>query len=103
MKLFYVTTPEKMQEVRRSWHSLELGNGQLLVCIDWKTDREEWEWSQHPDVTALPHPVFESTKPLTPEHLAHVGKRFGLVVGNDVHHLIRAATKEDLWMRIHVL
>lgn len=103
MKLFYITTMERMQEVQRSWHSLVLPSGKLFVCVEWQNDKEEFDWASKADVLALPHPIFESTQALTEEHISHLGPRLGLQSGNNVHHAIKSAAKEDFWMRLHVL
>lgn len=104
MKLFYVIDgPGRMQGVVCSWRSLGLGGDKLLVCVDWKDDTHEYDFSLREGVLPLPHPIFRSSEPLSDEHLTHLGQRFQLQKGNDVHHLIKMASKEDFWMRLHVL
>lgn len=85
------------------WHSLPLGNEKHLVCIDWKNGIAEFHWSSRPDVIPLPHPIFEATVPLSDEHRTHLSRRYTLNPGDNVHHVIKQAAKEDLWMRLWVL
>jgi hypothetical protein len=103
MKLFYITTAEHMVDMRFAWHSLDLGDGELLVCVDWKDDAHEFRWSQTDGVIPLPHPIFEASTPLTDEHRQHLAGRYKTNSGDNIHHIIKQAAKEDLWMRVHVL
>jgi hypothetical protein len=103
VKLFYITTIERMQCVIHAWHSLDLGNEKFLICVDWKDDMQEAEWAQSEGVMPLPHPIFQMADPLTDEHLAHLTQRFTLEKGNTIHDAIKAAARHDPWMRLHVL
>lgn len=103
MRLFYIVSPEMTQHIGTGWHSVDLGNGKLLVCVDWKNGAKELAWSEQPGVISLPHPIFESTVPLTDEHLSHLNKYFQLENGDTVHRLIKQASRHDPWMRVHVL
>ena len=63
---------------------MNLPNGQILVSCHFPANHyciEKWE--SHPKVEALPHPVFEGTKPLSDAHvaaLAHLGIKQGHTV-----------------------
>jgi len=103
MKLFYVVDSEVARQLSVGWRSLSLGNDKLLVCVDWKDEAQEFTWSSRPDVISLPHPVYESSQPLTAEHLQHLTGRFALNSGDNIHAMIKQAAREDLWMRCYVL
>lgn len=103
MRLYYLATKERTAAINHSWHALDLGNGKHLVCIDWKDEMSEMQWASHPDVIALPHPILESTVRLTDEHVKHLTGRYPIEVGHNVHHVIKHASNDDPWMRLHVL
>lgn len=103
MKLFYIVTLDHMKDMPFAWHSLDLGNGKLLACIDWKSDPHEHHWAQREGVLPLPHPIFEASTPLSDEHLKHLSGRYAIGTTINVHDVIRQAAKEDLWMRLWVL
>jgi len=103
MKLFYLAPIEKLKEVNSPWHALDLGTGRHLACVRWKDEREEMIWSNHPDVVRLPHPIFESTMPLSDEHLKHLCNRFEVSRDDGVHAVIKQAAKQDPFMRLEVL
>lgn len=103
MKLFYLSSLEHARTVPHTWHALELGNGKVLTCIHWQDEAAEMQWSNHPDVIPLPHPIFQSTTAIPDEHLAHLRGRFTLPDQSNIHHVIKEAAKEDSWMRMHVL
>jgi len=103
LKLFYITTLNRLKMVRRSWHVIDLGNDKVLACIDWKECQEESVFASFPDVICLPHPIFESRDNLTAEHVKHLSGKFTATTDHNIHHIIQQAVKEDLWMRIRVL
>lgn len=104
VKLFYIVDkPERMLGVIFSWHSLGLDGEKILVCVDWKDDTHEFDFAQREGVIPLPHPIFQMAEPLNAEHLSHLGQRFSLEQGHNIHHLVKKAAKEDFWMRLHVL
>jgi hypothetical protein len=102
MKLFYICDQEPMGAAT-GWHAAPLGNGKHLVCIDWKDDAAEAAWAQRAGVIPLPHPIFEAATPLTDEHRQHLAGRYKTNSGDNIHHVIKQAAKEDLWMRLWVL
>jgi hypothetical protein len=103
MKLFYVVDKETTQHIGTGWHSLDLGNNKLLVCIHWKDEAHEAAWASRPDVISLPHPIYEAAVPLTDEHVRHLSATFPQAVGGNIHSIIKEASKRDLWMRCYVL
>lgn len=103
MKLFYIVDRETATQLDVGWRSLELGNGKLLVCINWKNEAHEFAWSSRPDVISLPHPIFESSQALSPEHVQHLAAKFHVTTSHNVHDVIKQAAREDLWMRCYVL
>lgn len=103
MKTFYVTTEEKARELYHPWHGLDLGNGKMLVCVDWRDDHQELHWGDQPEVSRLPHPVFEPNVELSDEHVEHLCGRFNVEKGHCVHHVIKQAGTHDPWMRPHAL
>jgi hypothetical protein len=103
LKLFYIVDKETTQHIGTGWHSLDLGNNKLLVCIHWRDEAHEFAWSSREDVMALPHPIYEAATPLAAEHLQHLSGRFALNAGDNIHHVIKQAAREDLWMRCYVL
>lgn len=103
MKLFYITTPEIAKTLHREWHGHELKNGKILICAEFFVEHEEYNWANTEGVIALPHPIHESTHRLSEDHLKHLCPRFDLELGHNIHHLIKQASKDDLWMRLHVL
>jgi len=104
VKFFYLIPVEMVHEPKHiGSHSLDLGNGKALICIDWKDDFQEAEWCAKPGVMALPHPIFQMSEPLLDEHLTHLNGRFQLEHGDNIHHLIKQAALHDPWMRLHVL
>jgi hypothetical protein len=104
MKFFYVIPVEMVHAPANiGSHSLDLGNGKALICIDWKDDFQEAEWCAREGVMPLPHPIFQMAEPLQDEHIAHLKGRFAFNNGDNIHHLIRQAAKLDPWMRLHVL
>lgn len=103
MRLYYLATKERTAALYHPWHSLDLGNGKHFVCVDWKDEAHELDWSSHPEVIALPHPIFESTVRLTDDHIKHLSGRYVVETGHNVHHVIKQAAKDDPWMRLHVL
>jgi len=104
MKLYYVASQEVLDELPNvQSHWLDLGNGHVLIAVEWDNDFQEQEWSIKEGVLPLPHPVFNSADELTDEHLGHLTQRFPLEKGNNVHHAIKAASRHDPWMRCHVL
>lgn len=102
MRLFYITTPEAAATLN-GWHSINLPNGKLLICVDWKDTMQELAWRSRPDVISLPHPIFEASTPLATEHIQHFAGKYPLEEGHNIHHVIKHASKEDPWMRMHVL
>jgi hypothetical protein len=103
MKLFYIATKDRLSEIAGPWHAFDLNNGKHLVCVRWEDELPEMQWSNHPDVIPLPHPIFQSTTAIPDEHLAHLRGRFTLPDQSTVHDVIKEAAKEDSWMRMHVL
>jgi len=104
MKLFYIAPMKLVAELKHvGYHWIDIGNEKVLLCVDWKDDFQEQEWANQTGVVSLPHPVFEHNTPLTDEHHAHLGAKFELKKGDNVHHVINKATKHDPWMRLHVL
>jgi hypothetical protein len=103
MKLFYVATPEAAKAIPTGWHSVDLGNGKLLVCVDWRNQAHEEVWAARDDVICLPHPIFEANDGLTAEHREHLSGRFTVNHGDNVHAVIKQAAVIDRWMRLRVL
>jgi hypothetical protein len=103
VKLYYVSTTEQLGKLVHEWHALDLGNGHHLTCVRWRDEATEMQWASHPDVIALPHPIFQSAAVVPDEPLAHLRDRFELPDGATVHHVIQSASKDDPWMRLHVL
>lgn len=103
MKLFYICSIETTQHIGTGWHSTDLGNGKLMVCIDWNNEAKEVAWASREGVISLPHPIFESTIPLTAEHVQHLSGKYQVTTDHNIHHVIKQAAKEDLWMRCYVL
>jgi hypothetical protein len=103
VKTFFITTPEHAQELKHEWHGIDLQNGKLMICLRFRDEGHEMEWTSHPDVIRLPHPIFESNIPLTGEHHGNLWQRFALVPGDGIHDVIKQAAKVDPFMRLHVL
>ena len=102
MKLFYLVDDAVVKTVTFGYHGFDLENGKHLLCVNWTDELEESRWANTPGVSALPHPIFEAGTVLADEHVAHLGK-FNIEKGHNVHHVIKAASKIDIWMRLHVL
>jgi hypothetical protein len=103
VKLFYICSAETTRYIPTGYHSLSLGNDKLLVCIHWTNEAHEHAWSSRPDVISLPHPIFEATQTLAEEHVQHLTGRYAVTTAHNIHHVIKEAAKEDLWMRLRVL
>ena len=103
MKLFYICDEETTKHIPTGWHSIDLGEGKLLVCIQWTNEAHEAAWAARPGVVSLPHPIHEATQSLSAEHVRHLSRRYPVSTGHNVHHLIKHVSKEDLWMRLWVL
>lgn len=103
MKLFYICDEETTKHISTGFHSLPLGNGKLLVCVQWSNEAHEAAWAKREGVIALPHPIHEATQALTDVHLQHLSRRYPVTKGHNIHHVIKHAAKEDLWMRLWVL
>jgi hypothetical protein len=65
-------------------HYIDLPGGKILVSAHFPINHASIEmWESHPNVEALPHPVFEGSKPLTAGHvstLASIGVKPGHTV-----------------------
>lgn len=104
MKLFYIAPTEHCSCIQHDWHAIGLGNGHSLVCVRWRDELHEVEWSNYPGVHALPHPVFESTVSIGQTILQHLNARFpSLSAGSKVNDVVKLAAAEDAWMRLHAL
>ena len=101
--MFYISTEEHCRELQQEAHWSDLKNGKVLVCVRWRDEGTEVAWSNHPDVIALPHPIFESTVELDEEQCQWLLGRYPMRLGNTVHDLIKLAAKDNPMMRLTVL
>ena len=104
MKLYYLAPASRIKEIAHDCHWLALdGSEYVLVCVRWRDEIHEMQWSNNPDIIRLPHPIFESAAKLGDLAAAHLSKRFTIDGQHTVHDLIKQASLEDAWMRLHVL
>lgn len=103
MKLFYITTPEIARTLHREWHGFDLGNGHLIICAEFFREHEEFNWANTEGVMSLPHPIHQSTHLLAEEHCKLLSGKYKIAHGHNIHDLIQQVSKDDLWMRLHVL
>lgn len=99
VKSYYITTPVHARELHHAWHGIDLGNGKLLVAVDWHNAAHEQGWTDHADVVSLPHPVWDAGVKLSDEHRTHLSEKFGCQDGDTILHLIRKVCCEHPIMK----
>ena len=73
-------------------HWLSLPDGTVLLNASFHADHQQEKFHGIPGVEPLPHPQYESGKPISDEHvsaLAHIG----VVKGHTVHDVAKLAGK----------
>ena len=72
-------------------HYIDLPNGQILVSASFPANHSSIEiWEAKASVQTLPHPVFEGTKKLDPQHIAALAS-LGITPAHTVIDVAKAA------------
>jgi hypothetical protein len=100
VRLFYVVAGDVVPRANFPHRRLDLGNGSVLMSVDWSNEVTEMQWAALPGVWALPHPVFEQGIPLNDEHLVHLSSRYPVEKGHNVRDLLKMVTKDEPLMRV---
>jgi len=81
-------------------HYINLPKGKILVSCHFPENHSCIEtWEAHPNVKALPHPVFEGTKPLSDAHVAALSS-LGIVAGNTILDIAKVAASIHPGMKL---
>ena len=102
MKGYHITTQERLDALRNENERVDLGNGKFVVCVKWKDEGHEAEWTRHPEVINLPHPLFQSQELLSSEHIEHLSRRYSIQAGHTAQDFVKEAMKENPFFRPHV-
>jgi hypothetical protein len=70
------------------WQSLP--DGRVLLSASFHADHQQEKFHSIPGVEPLPHPQFESSKPISEDH-AKALTHFGVTKGHTVHDVARLA------------
>ena len=106
LNLYYITDHETFLEHVNFFHPqlgahfIFLPDGRILVSCNFGPGHSAIEkWEQHPKVEALPHPVFQGTKPLDAKHVAALA-HLGIKEGHTVLDVAKAAATEKPLMKL---
>lgn len=100
MKTYYICSKEVLQQYWNThfkWHGTELPDGRMIIVIEAINARMEDEWSQHPEVEALPHPL--SGEHVSSEH-ANVLKHLGVTPNHTMHDVSKHLAKINPMMAL---
>lgn len=100
MRLFYVVAEDVLHKADFGYRYIALGNGNVLMCVDWTNDMKEMQWAGTAGVLPLPHPLLEQSSPLTDEHVQQLSSRYPVQKGHNVHDLLKFVVKEEPLMRV---
>ena len=82
-------------------HGMVLPDGSALVRCRFHSGRQIEHFERVHGVAggALPHPAYESTKPISDEHVAKLA-HLGVVKGHTVHDVSKLAAKQNRALRL---
>lgn len=106
MNTYYITTREKLEEHKSSFHHqkgshyVDLDNGKILLSVHWPEHDDGLErFETDPDVEVLPSVMTEGTKPLDAQHSAMLAS-IGHVQGETVIQLASRVAKLHRGLRM---
>lgn len=106
LNLYYIVDPDTWKASINLFHPqlgshwIPLPNGKLLVSCHFPPTHANVEtWEHQANVSPLPHPIFEGTKPLSDEHVAALS-HLGIKTGHTVLDVAGAAAKLHPLMKL---